>query len=710
MENKIHLLPEIVANQIAAGEVVDNPASAIKEMMENSIDAGATSLTVNFRSAGLELIQIVDNGCGMSPMDARMAFDRHATSKIRDFDDVYRLQTFGFRGEALASIAAVSQVELLTRRAEDEVGTQTIVNGGEFVSQTPTMCPVGSQFMVRNLFYTAPARRKFNSDRTKMVTEIKKVFRQVALCNPAVRCELMSNDMPIISLRAGTLQERIIEVVGRHIKSNLLEVDVDTTIVKVKGYVGRPSAAKQKNSEQYLFVNGRYFRSPQIYRSIMKAYEKLIHEKDAPSFFLYLTLDPERVDVNVSPHKTEVRFADAEEVNQIIHAAVRGTLAKSGNVSMMDFENSVAIEIPVLGDPANAVYSEPKSVSRSDYNPFSENYINQSLSDGDADFDSAFDDPFELAYRAGAVLNDSARKTSGNQKKSPSDGRLQDVGWTEIVSGSDFALDRVPVFDVESVVEPQATPAMPSNVPVEDEEGMEIPSSMDQFEEIASAVGDDSIDLSSLEGVGQASRLEFIRQSVQQQLEVGSRPEFGDVMPLAGGYALASNGGRMMVVDLRRAKERILYDGYMAMIDTGFCSSQQLLFPERLTLSEEDYARLAEYDVEFAALGFDLKLLGDGDVELCGVPSSIGSEQADRLLYELLREVQSSGDARERMREDMARTMAVKGSRMPARGVSAQEAKDLLQRLAMSENYTFSPSGRLIMTELTVDELRAKLN
>lgn len=703
MENKIHLLPEIVANQIAAGEVVDNPASAIKEMMENSIDAGATSLTVNFRNAGLELIQIVDNGCGMSPMDARMAFDRHATSKIRDFDDVYRLQTFGFRGEALASIAAVSQVELLTRRAEDEVGTQTIVNGGEFVSQTPTMCPVGSQFLVRNLFYTAPARRKFNSDRTKMVTEIKKVFRQVALCNPAVRCELMSNDMSIISLRAGSLQERIIEVVGRHIKSNLLEVDVDTTIVKVKGYVGRPSAAKQKNTEQYLFVNGRYFRSPQIYRSIMKAYEKLIPEKDAPSFFLYLTLDPERVDVNVSPHKTEVRFADAEEVNQIIHAAVRGTLAKSGNVSMMDFENSVAIEIPVLGDPAHAVYSEPKSVSRSDYNPFSENYIDSSLSA--ADVDAAFDDPFDVVSK-GAIASVSGRNPSGGRTKHPIDGKLQDVGWAEIASDSDFALDRVPAPDRESSMGVMPTVEFSSELSDE----MEIPSAMDGFEEIQSAVGEVAIDFATIEGIDSPSRLEFVERSVQQQLEVESRPEFGDVMPLAGGYAIAMSGGRTMIVDLRRAKERLLYDGYMASIGTGFCTSQQLLFPERLTLSLQDYALLVEYEVEFAALGFDLKLLGNGDVDLCGVPSSIVGEQADRLLYELLREVQSSGDARERMREDMARMMAVKGSRLPARGVTAEEACDLLQRLCASENYSFSPSGRPIMAELTTDELRAKLS
>jgi DNA mismatch repair protein MutL len=442
MENRIRLLPEIVANQIAAGEVVDNPASAIKEMMENSIDAGATSITVNFRNAGLELIQIVDNGCGMSPMDARMAFDRHATSKIETFDDLYRLQTFGFRGEALASIAAVAQVELRTRQAEDEIGTITIVNGGEFISQTPTMCPVGSQFLVRNLFYTAPARRKFNNDRTKMVNAIKRVFRQVALCNPQIRFCLMSNDMPIMTLEGGSLQERIIGVVGRHIKTNLLEVDVDTTIVKVQGYVGRPSAAKQKNTEQYLFVNGRYFNSPRIYRAIMKAYEKLIPEKDAPSYFLYLTIDPERIDVNVSPHKTEVHFADAEEVNQIVTAAVRSTLAKSGSVAMMDFDNSVAINIPVLGSSQGAIYAEPKSTSLTDYNPFREDYID--VAEPTEALDGAFDDPFELAQRS-AAAKPAAMPATKPRVATPKSDSLRDVSWSEISSGSDFSLSAAPV-------------------------------------------------------------------------------------------------------------------------------------------------------------------------------------------------------------------------------------------------------------------------
>lgn len=277
MADRIKLLPEVVANQIAAGEVVNRPSSVVKEMMENAIDAGARSVKVNFRDGGKELIQIVDDGCGMSPIDARMAFDRHATSKISSLDDIYALKTFGFRGEALASIAAVSQVELRTRQAEDEVGTLTTVNGGEFVSQTLAACPVGSQFYVRNLFYNVPARRKFLEKSTTSTGQIKSEFQRVALCNPQVGFELLMNDQPLYRLPAASLASRIVDVVGRHIKQNLLEVDADTSIVRVTGFVGRPAAAKKSNSsEQYLFVNGRYFRSPYFFKAILKAYEKLI--------------------------------------------------------------------------------------------------------------------------------------------------------------------------------------------------------------------------------------------------------------------------------------------------------------------------------------------------------------------------------------------------------------------------------------------------
>ena len=682
MENKIRLLPEIVANQIAAGEVVDNPSSVVKEMMENAIDAGAKSVTVNFRNAGLELIQIIDDGCGMSPMDARMAFDRHATSKIKSFEDVYRLQTFGFRGEALASIAAVAQVELRTRQAEDEVGTVTIVNGGEFVSQTPTMCPVGSQFFVRNLFYTAPARRKFNGDRSRMVTDIKKEFRRVALCNPQVRCELMSNDMPIITLSAGTLSERIIDVVGRHIKTNLLEVDVDTTIVKVKGYVGRPSAAKQKNAEQYLFVNGRYFRSPQLYRSIMRAYEKLIPENCSPSYFLYLTVDPERVDVNVSPHKTEVKFADSEDVNQIVTAAVRSTLAKSGSLGMMEFEKP-EVEIPVL-ESGHTFYSEPAVASIEGYNPFSEGYADAAELNEKDSFDVMNDSRPSSVSRGGSSTNYKdipARfnpSDMGIEQRSV-ESALRDVPWSNISLESEFD-------------QPIASSIIESQV-----EYVDIPSS--------------GFDLSNLAGEeGEESSFEYVASSFQQEITHDQALSFEEVLPLTGGYAVAMAEARSMIVDLRRAKERVLYDGYMAMLSCGSCPCQQLLFAETLILQMEDYDLLSENEVEFSALGFDLELQGEGKVELRGIPSSVMGEQADKLIYELLRELESNADLGRHLHSRMAQVMARRGSAISSRSLSKAEVMELLGRLCECDNYSFSPSGKPIMVELTQEDIKAKLS
>ena len=682
MENKIRLLPEIVANQIAAGEVVDNPSSVVKEMMENAIDAGAKSVTVNFRNAGLELIQIIDDGCGMSPMDARMAFDRHATSKIKSFEDVYRLQTFGFRGEALASIAAVAQVELRTRQAEDEVGTVTIVNGGEFVSQTPTMCPVGSQFFVRNLFYTAPARRKFNGDRSRMVTDIKKEFRRVALCNPQVRCELMSNDMPIITLSAGTLSERIIDVVGRHIKTNLLEVDVDTTIVKVKGYVGRPSAAKQKNAEQYLFVNGRYFRSPQLYRSIMRAYEKLIPENCSPSYFLYLTVDPERVDVNVSPHKTEVKFADSEDVNQIVTAAVRSTLAKSGSLGMMEFEKP-EVEIPVL-ESGHTFYSEPAVASIEGYNPFSEGYADAAELNEKDSFDVMNDSRPSSVSRGGSTTNYKdipARfnpSDMGIEQRSV-ESALRDVPWSNISLESEF---NQPI--ASSIIESQV-------------EYVDIPSS--------------GFDLSNLAGEeGEESSFEYVASSFQQEITHDQALSFEEVLPLTGGYAVAMAEARSMIVDLRRAKERVLYDGYMAMLSCGSCPCQQLLFAETLILQMEDYDLLSENEVEFSALGFDLELQGEGKVELRGIPSSVMGEQADKLIYELLRELESNADLGRHLHSRMAQVMARRGSAISSRSLSKAEVMELLGRLCECDNYSFSPSGKPIMVELTQEDIKAKLS
>ena len=661
MADKIRLLPEVVANQIAAGEVVNRPSSVVKEMMENALDAGATSVKVNFRDGGKDLIQIVDDGCGMSPIDARMAFDRHATSKIGAVEDIYALHTFGFRGEALASIAAVAQVELRTRQEGDEVGTQTEINGGQFASQTPVMCPVGSQFFVRNLFYNVPARRRFLDKSTTSASHIKAEFQRIALCNPQVAFELYANDAPVYTLQASSLAGRIVDVVGRHIKQNLLEVEADTSIARIEGYIGRPAAAKKRNSEQYLFVNGRFFKSSYLTSAILKAYEKLIPENCQPSYFLFLTVDPGRIDVNVHPQKTEVKFADEEAVWQIINAAVRETLAKTGAVPLMDFDRDGVVEIPVL--QRGAVYSEPQAMSNSDYNPFREEYIDPTAPDPNEDFTG-----FDVPYRDGGAVSDNSAagfRTGGGRS---------------------------------------AAPAFPrgggrSGLPATDD---------GEFEEFESGGG---FEIASGGGFDD-SALDFILSEAapeQQRFDMAQRPEFTDPMPLPGGYVAALLGGRFVVVDVRRARERILYEDYLRMLGNGSSVSQQLLFPERLVLSGDEYALLEENAVEFASLGFDIDFCGEGAVEVKGTPADMPADAVDKLLFELLQAFATPVSLADVRREKIAAVMARSGSKGAGRMLSREEAAALLAQLADTGSFSFSPSGKAITAEITPEDLRAKL-
>ncbi|MCC8019035.1 MAG: DNA mismatch repair endonuclease MutL, partial [Rikenellaceae bacterium] len=368
MTEKIKLLPESVANQIAAGEVVNRPASVVKEMVENAVDAGSKNITVCFRDGGKSLIRIVDDGCGMDPADARMAFERHATSKITTVEDIYTLSTFGFRGEALASIASVAEVELKTRTEGHEIGTQVEINGGKFCSQTPVSCPVGSQFTVRNLFYNVPARRRFLEKSSTEARHITAEFQRVALCNPEIGFSLYDGDSLLAKLPPATLRQRVVGVIGKNISRNLLDVTADTSIVRLEGFTGRPESARQTNREQFLFINGRYFRSPYFHKAVISAYDKLIQPGTQPSYFLYLKIDPERIDVNVHPQKTEVKFTDGGDIWQIINAAVRESLAKSGAVPALDFNLDTSVQIPVAKD--KVVYPHPRITANPEFNPF----------------------------------------------------------------------------------------------------------------------------------------------------------------------------------------------------------------------------------------------------------------------------------------------------------------------------------------------------
>lgn len=671
MSDRIKLLPEVVANQIAAGEVVNRPASVIKEMMENSIDADSSCIIVNFRDGGGDLIQIVDNGCGMSPNDARMAFDRHATSKIEAADDIYKLRTFGFRGEALASIAAVSQVELRTRQVADDVGTTTLVNGGEFDSQAPVMCEVGSQFFVRNLFYNVPARRKFMDKPTTSANQIKAEFKRVALCNPDIHFELYSNDSPLYNLPPRSLAGRIVDVVGRSIKHNLLEVHADTSMVKLRGYIGKPAAAKKSNSDQYLFVNGRFFKSSFFTKAILKGYEKLISPTLTPSYFLYLTVDPEKIDVNVHPQKTEVKFADNDAIWQIIVAAVRETLAKTGAVPMMDFDDTTALDIPIAN--TNDPLIVPRSSSGAAYNPFDEGYINPKAPNPNVDF-VGFDVPYNGV---------DAPKPTAPRRQS----ELKEQAYSSMMSS--FALDAEPEYeDFESA----ALPVVPT--PMEFEESIEIESAanVDEFE---------------------SSTFEFVESAIEpEQLKIEHPAEpvsVDNVVPMGDGFAFMKVNGEPTILDVERGQFRVLFDQYMKTLSGGSSVSQQLLFPERLTLSNHEYELIEENSVDFAIMGFEIDLLGGGSIDVRGIPSDCKTEDIDTTIYELLSVMLTPNDLAEVRREKLAAVMAGNGSRSWRRVQQVEPITQMAIQLFESGNIGLTPSGKAICWKVTAADIRAKI-
>ena len=369
MSDIIHLLPDSVANQIAAGEVIQRPASVVKELVENAVDAEATEIHVLITDAGKTNVQVIDNGKGMSETDARLSFERHATSKIQQAADLFALHTMSFRGEALASIAAVAEVELKTRQSGDDLGTRLILSGSRVTLQEPTACAKGSNFAVKNLFFNVPARRKFLKSNTTELNNILTEFERIVLVNPTVAFYLYSNDAELFKLPAAPLKQRIIGVFGKRINAELLSVSVDTSLVKISGYVGRPDTSRKKGSHQYFFANGRYMRHPYFHRAVMDAYEKLIPTGEQVSYFIYMEVDPAHIDINIHPTKTEIKFENEQAIWQILSAVVRETLGKACAVPQIDFDTADMPDIPVMR-PGELPPGPPRMSLDPTYNPF----------------------------------------------------------------------------------------------------------------------------------------------------------------------------------------------------------------------------------------------------------------------------------------------------------------------------------------------------
>ncbi len=368
MADIIQLLPDSVANQIAAGEVIQRPASVVKELMENAIDAGASSVKVVVKDAGKTSIQVIDDGHGMSPTDARLAFERHSTSKIRQADDLFSIRTMGFRGEALASIAAIAHVELKSRKPDDEVGTRLRIEGSQVQEQEPVQTPAGSNFVVRNLFYNVPARRKFLKKNTTELNHLIREFRQIALARPDIGFSLSHNNTLLFKLDPENFGKRIVDVFGEVIRETITPIASDTRIVRIKGYIGHPDKAKKRGGEQFFFVNQRYMKNPYLHKAIMDAYEKIIPQGSVPAYFIHLEVPSESLDVNIHPTKTEVKFEDQQAVWQILHAAVRETLGKNHMTPMLDFDQQGNIGIPT--PTGNKQVGPPTIEVNPHYNPF----------------------------------------------------------------------------------------------------------------------------------------------------------------------------------------------------------------------------------------------------------------------------------------------------------------------------------------------------
>ena len=446
MSDVIKLLPDSVANQIAAGEVIQRPASVIKELVENSIDAGATSVTIVLKDAGRTLIQVIDNGVGMSDTDARLAFERHATSKIQHADDLFALHTMGFRGEALASIAAISQVDLRTMHKDATVGTRLVINGSKVESQQPEACVQGCNLMVKNLFFNVPARRKFLKKDSVELSNIMREFERLALVNIGVDFTLISNDVTLHSLRKASLKQRITDLFGKNLDKQLIPIDTDTSIVSINGFIGLPENARKRNALQYFMVNGRNMRHPYFHKAVMQCYEQLIPADEQPNYFINLRVDPETIDVNIHPTKNEIKFENEQPIWQILTAAIRESLGRFNAAPSIDFDVEDAPDIPVFAPDAYAQHEVQLDTA---YNPFATPVMPKSTSAGKSGSrQSSFNSGSGDHLQNWEQLYDDFVKKRDDGYASMLESKLNNISGDDVISG-ETAEDKAPNIEME---------------------------------------------------------------------------------------------------------------------------------------------------------------------------------------------------------------------------------------------------------------------
>lgn len=652
MNDIIQLLPDSVANQIAAGEVIQRPASVIKELVENSIDAGATLINVVCVDSGRTSIQVTDNGKGMSETDARLSFERHATSKIRQADDLFNLRTMGFRGEALASIAAVAQVELRTRRPDDDLGTALTIASSRFVSQEPVQCPVGCNFTISNLFYNVPVRRKFLKSNTTELNNIVTAFERIALVYPDVAFTLYNNQTELYNLKAGGLRQRIVDVIGKKINQHLLPIDIDTTMCKISGFVGKPESARKKGARQFFFVNGRYMKHPYFHKAIMTAYERLVPEGEQIPYFIYFTVNPTDIDVNIHPTKTEIKFENEQTVWQILTAAVRDAVGMFNDVTAIEFDTEGQPDIPALGAMQQADISAPKVQYNPAYNPFNEPSAQRS---------SAAPDNWEQLYEG-------LSSAHSRQQSAPS------------LFGNDTG----------GVIQSRSNVA---NKPFADNG-------------IVLSKGFSKPDGLNAESAGfNAHSADPDVQSASTEpspLEEKSPTHY----QYKGRYIMTSVKSGLMIIDQYRAHTRILYEGYIEQMQKRRPSSQKPLFPDTIHFSASDKVVVEAVMPELQNIGFELTPNEEGDYTITAVPSGLDGLDYVALVQDLVasaREKTTSAidDINHSIALELARNAAVTYGQV----LTNAEMENIVNSLFACSNFSYTPDGKKILTMLRQTDL-----
>ena len=621
---------------IAAGEVVQRPASVVKELVENAVDAGADQITVVIQDAGRTLIQVIDNGCGMSPDQAVLCFERHATSKLQTAEDLNNILTFGFRGEALASIAAVAEVTLKTRREEDEIGCQVDFADSQHIATNEAAAARGANFCVRNLFYNVPARRKFLKSDNVEFKHIVTEFIRVALTRPDIGFTLTHNGKDVYVLRpAKSLKFRIQDVLGSNIANEIVDICAETSVVEVHGFTGRPDAARKGLGNQYFFVNGRYFRSPYLHKAVMKAYEGLIPEGYTPSYIIYMEIDPQSVDVNIHPTKTEIKFEDDSVVFQILYACIREVLGRNSFSDSIDFDREGVPDIPAFGKNFDEFrpITEPQTGLDSSYNPFD----NDGFPSEASHFDNA------VVYGAGQ-------------------GTRQQV-QTDIFGGNDWA------------------------------------ASGQNFEKNSWPPT----------GYGAGAFLEK-RDDYGKLFEDKISPS-KSVLVLQGKYIVTTGRSGLMVINIHRAMERILYDRFLNAMSRNEHVTQTSLFPVSVQVGVENICLISEHSQMLAELGFDIAPFGTDTIVVNGVPEGYSAEagKVQTMIGDLLLILAEDHSA---LPEMMAANMASRFARLGAFSAdpvtNPMEAQRLIENLFACENPEYTSAGRRVMSLLPVEEIDKK--